>query len=137
MKRRFDWRSRLYTALDTFAARPFVWGSDDCTHFAAAMVEAMTDANPLDDVSPGAYDDAESAAEALSDLGYGDLASYLAETFEEVPIAYARVGDIAVVDSEGIGEGLGIVLGEFLAVRMATGIGRVPRTLAIHAFRVP
>lgn len=77
---------------------PFVWGSNDCCTFAAAAVEALTGANPMESIEH--YDNPLAAARMV-EAGGGllDLATSLLG--ESVSPRMAAVGDVVLLTNEG------------------------------------
>lgn len=137
MKRKHDWRSSLYRRLAEVERTPFAWGSNDCAHFAASCIEAMTGENPLDSLSLPEYETASGAMNALAAIGFGDLPSAVAGIFDEVPPSLAQIGDIAICETAETGCALAIVLGETLGAVGSKGYYAGPREAMIRAFRVP
>jgi hypothetical protein len=132
--RRADWRPRLVAWLTEVTDRPFAYGSHDCALFAAGAVEAMTG----DDLAAeyrGAYQSLKGGLKLLGKDGMADHVAVLRARFEEIPPAFAAVGDIAVIGEVGT-PALGIFEGEHVVVLRDTGIGFIPRAAATMAFRV-
>lgn len=135
MKRLKDWEPRLVEYLATAARTPFQAGTHDCALFMGACVEAMTGVDPAAKWR-GKYKTIKSGIARVRRAGHADHVAVVAAMFEEVAPAYARRGDIGVVDgSEGFGA-LGIVQGEGVYVLTHTGLGLEPRRNLKRAFRV-
>jgi hypothetical protein len=89
-----DWQQRFAEFGRTRITMPFAWGSNDCCTFAAAAVEALTGANPMESVP--AYDNPLEAARLIEDGGgLEQLAVSLLGA--PVPPVMAAVGDIVLV----------------------------------------
>lgn len=130
------WRSALFQAIEVHRRQPFAYGSHDCCILAADAVLAMTG---VDFAVPfrGTYSDAASALDRLQEEGYEDQVALAVANFPEVPIAQARVGDLAAVPADGWTMALGIVTGPMITVLAPAGIGTVPLVAdANRAFRV-
>lgn len=136
MTRLPDWRVRLVRTLDDVATKPFDWGDTDCVFgLAAPAVEAVTGEKMVEEFR-GTYSTAAGAVRALLNHGYADLPDYLAQHFVERPPALARVGDLVLIRADETGWGIGVVLGDRVAVMTPTGYGTVTRDRAERAFEV-
>ncbi|PKP67337.1 MAG: hypothetical protein CVT86_01940 [Alphaproteobacteria bacterium HGW-Alphaproteobacteria-8] len=134
MTRLPDWKPRLTAWLGATARRPFAEGENDCALFFAGAVEAMTGT----DIAArwrGRYCTTKAGLRALRRAGFADHVALAATLFDEVPPAYARIGDCAVVPTAE-GPALGIVQGELIYVLGPAGLSRLPRARATRAFRV-
>lgn len=129
-----DWKPRLTAWLARAARRPFAEGEHDCALFFAGAVEAMTGTDPAA-VWRGRYPSTAAGLRMLRREGFADHVALAAARLPEVPAAYARTGDGAVVPTPD-GPALGLVQGEMIYVLGPTGLRLVPRSLASHAFRV-
>lgn len=127
-----DWRPRLAAYLEEVRDRPFAYGSHDCALFVAGAVEAMTGK----DLAANYRDRYDSLKAGLKLLTQGDHVALVGRLLEEVPPAFAQVGDIAAIGRVGI-PALGIFEGETILVLRDEGLGRMPRAAATQAFRVP
>ena len=125
-----DWRPRLVAYLEEVRARPFGYGSHDCALFAAGAVMAMTGTDLASDYR-GRYG---SLKEGLKLAGTSHL-RILRQHFEEVPTAFAGVGDLAMIGEIGF-PALGIFEGEHILVLREDGLGLMPRAAATQAWRV-
>lgn len=135
MKRFDDWEPRLVAFVLGRMQAQFAYGVDDCALFAAGAVQAMTGV----DLARGfrGYRTLASGRRRLAERGFADHVALAAAHFEEVPPAFAHRGDVAVVEGDG-GHALGIVQGEVVYVLQPVGgVGLVPITSALRAFRVP
>jgi len=130
--RRPDWRPRLVAYLEEVRARPFAYGTHDCALFVAGAVEAMTGF----DAAAGFRDQYDSLKGGLKLLPKGDHVALVGRLLEEVPVAFAQVGDIAVIGEIGV-PALGLFEGESVLVVRDEGVGHMPRSAATQAFRVP
>lgn len=134
MKRLPDWRTRLTAYVVDTAHDPFVPGKTDCALWAAGAVEAMTG----EDLARGfrGYRTIAGGWKKLKAKGFVDHVALLASVLEEIPPAFAQVGDVAVVAGED-GPALGIVQGELIYVSAPAGRSLLPLSHARRAFRVP
>ncbi len=94
-----DWQMRFEAFVRERQDMPFVWGSNDCAHFTAACVQALTgmDLTPPD-LRP--YNTELQAARALKAYG-GIIGIATAALGEPVPVFMARIGDVVVSASVG------------------------------------
>jgi hypothetical protein len=136
MKRKFDWRTRLFAVISENRKREFCWGEWDCARFAAACVEAMTGEDFFAPYA-GQYDDPLSSAKALIANGHHDLVSLASALFTECHPSMARVGDLAAIDCGENDYALGVFLGDHIGcITPKDGYGIVPRESAAMAWRV-
>lgn len=128
-----DWRPRLTAYLAGVSRTPFEYGKHDCALFAAGAVEAMTG----EDVARGfrGYRTLKAGVKKARAKGFRDHVEIFAKRFDEVPVAMAQVGDVAIVPGDD-GLAVGIVQGEQIYVAAPRGIGLVPLLTAKQAFRV-
>lgn len=130
---RTDWRARLGVYLATEARTPFHYGKSDCALFAAGAVNAMTGNDPSASYR-GRYTTLRGGLRILRKDGFRDHVERTAALFAEVSPQRAQAGDIAVVDTPN-GPSLGVVQGEWIAVRTISGLGFVPIDQATRVFR--
>lgn len=136
MKRKKDWRADLMRYVERTACLPFAPGTQDCAVWTAGAVRAMTG---TDMAAPyrGNYETLAEGYLLLRRSGYEDAIEIAAENLPSIPPLQAQVGDVAVVMPEGSNEpALGIVQGPFVYVLREDGLGHVPLSDAIRAFRV-
>ncbi len=130
---RSDWRARLGAYLATEARTPFEYGRSDCALFAAGGLNAMTGSDPAANYR-GRYTSLRGGLRILRKDGFRDHVERAAALLAEVSPQRARVGDIAVVDTAD-GPSLGVVQGEWIAVRTMIGLGFVAIDQAKRVFR--
>lgn len=128
-------RKRLIEYVAKAARTPFQWGKHDCALFAAGAVKAQTGKDPARGLR-GRYSTVSGAMKHLRKLGYTSLGDLAGAQFQEIPPAFAQVGDIAVVHDDAATEALGVVQGERIYVLRPDGLGLVPLMSARRAFRV-
>lgn len=128
------WRAALAVEVEVHRRRPFAWGSEDCALFAADCVRAMTGVD-LAEALRGRYRSQKGAGRVLAAAGFGNVAELLAASLNEIPPAFAGVGDLAVIAGPA-GPSVGIVIGGLIAARAADGIASVPLARASQAFRI-
>lgn len=129
------WQDRLDRLVAQATRKPFVWGSHDCGLWAASAVEAQTGVDFAAGFR-GRYDSFEAALKLLRAAGYEDHVALAAAHLPEIPVAFARVGDIAAVDFESAGMTLTVVAGHRLIGPMPAMRGNMPLTSACRAFAV-
>lgn len=130
-----DWRPRLDAWVAKSHAMPFEWGVHDCALNAASAVEAQTGVDFAADYR-GQYDSAESGATLLLAHGHANHAEFAASLLPEIPVAFARIGDIAAIDFGRLGFALMVVAGHRLIGPMERMAGNFPLTAASRAFAV-
>lgn len=135
MSRVLGWRTRLNAELDRSRSMPFAWGTNDCCTFAARCVEAVT-GEDLAAAYPRNYRTAKGALAALKRAGFDDLTQLAAAHCEEIAPSLASAGDLAAIRSDATGWALGVVIGERIAFIGPDGLGSVPITDAVKAYRV-
>lgn len=137
MKRRDDWRARLSDVTDRQRQDPFVWGKHDCAiGFASAVVEAIT-GEDLARGYRGKYASPRGALKLLAESGAETLGDFVAMKLPEINPAFARLGDIGVIEADGlITEALCMVDATGLVVMTETGHGHRPRSDLKRAFKV-
>jgi len=133
MGMRRDWRARLGAYLATEARRPFEYGTSDCALFAAGALNTMTGSDPSA-AYRGRYTSLRGGLRILRKDGFRDHVERAAALLSEVAPQRMQVGDIAVVETAD-GPSLGVVQGEWVAVRTLTGLGFVPVDQATCVFR--
>ncbi|HWA22334.1 MAG TPA: hypothetical protein VG735_08070 [Caulobacterales bacterium] len=129
--RRADWPERLAAYINGREAVAFAWGPNDCCSFAAGAVLALTGDDPMRALRRR-YRSARGATRLLNEQ---TLESHLDERFARVGVAMAHRGDVALVEIEGR-PSVAIVEGEMLVAPGLNGLVRVPRGLAVGAWRV-
>lgn len=137
LTRRDDWRARLAAEMDRQRRDPFVWGRQDCAiGFAAGIVEAITGVD-LARGYRGKYASPKGAIKLLRDSGAETLADFAALHLPECPPAFARLGDLGIVASDGpVGQAICMVDASTLVLQGPDGHHRAPREKMIRAFRV-
>lgn len=129
-----NWQASLTDYAASVAAMPFDPATHHCAFFAAGAVRAMTGVD-LAAKWRGRTKTVAAGLRALRRAGFDDHVALVAAHFDEVPPAFAQVGDIAVLATEGQ-PALGIVAGPVVYVLHPHGLGTVPLTDAQRAFRV-
>lgn len=131
-----DWRPRLVAYLSAHARAAFRPGVHDCALFVAGAVEAMTGTD-LAAEWRGGYRSLSAGRDQLRSAGFDSPAGLAAALFEAVPPILAREGDIAVLRGDDGQDALGLVQGALIYVLRPDGLGLVPLTEAVVAYRVP
>lgn len=137
LRRLDDWRARLAAEMDRQRRDPFAWGKHDCAiGFAAGIVEALTGVDMARGYR-GKYASPRGALKLLKDEGADSLSAFVAARLPGVLPAFANVGDIGVVASDGpLAEALCMIDASGLVVMTEQGHGRRPRGDLITAFKV-
>ena len=113
----------LHDYINTKRDQAFGWSTHDCCiGFAAGAVKVQTGIDPLEDVKP--WKDMKGAASELKKRGGWFEA--VSSRLTEIPPAFAKRGDVALVEGPGV-TALMIVDGETLVGVGADGLVRLPR----------
>ncbi len=127
------WEARLISTIEREDGVAFSWGLHDCLTLVADCCLAVTDVDPMADISP--YETEEGAQEVLQGLGYRDVSEALASHFEEIPPALARRGDCGVVELRGVVASV-VVMGAISYGRSERGLLKFPTSRVTRAFKV-
>ena len=111
MTRLPDWRERLLAYVASISAEPFRPGRHDCIILAAGGRQALTGVDLMENWR-GRYRSVEDGLELARQQGCENPFEWVVQGLEEVPAAFAQVGDIALLDGTNGMPGLGIVAGE-------------------------
>jgi len=136
-----DWPERLQEVVAEAQDKRFEWGSHDCALFAMNVVFALT-GEDLAISFRGKYRTARGAAGQMIRFAGGgveEMADKMAEMHDikETPVAFARRGDVVLIDIESVGPALGIVLGQDATfVSLASGLTRRPLLECRRAWRI-
>lgn len=117
--------------IDRVATRRFQWGVNDCLIMVAGAVELVTGVDHAEGFR-GRY---RSLAEAKKLIGTTPL-QFVSDRLEGIEPVRAVDGDVGAV-RQGREWAFGIFMGPHLYVQTENGIGILPRTDAVKAFRVP
>jgi len=117
--------------VDRVAGRKFQWGVNDCLIMVAGAVELLTGVDHADGFR-GRYG---SLAEGKKLIGT-TLLRFVAARLQPIEAVRAIDGDVGAV-KQGREWGFGVFIGPYLYVMTENGIGILPRTDAVKAFRVP
>lgn len=117
--------------IDRVAGRPFQWGVNDCLIMVAGAVELLTGVDHAEGFR-GRY---HSLAEGKR-LAGKSLLRFVGERLKPIHPVWAVDGDVGAV-KQGREWGFGVFVGPYLYVMTETGIGILPRTDALKAFKVP
>lgn len=125
-----NWDSRLADYIESKREIPFAYGSNDCAHFVAGAVEAVTGEDVFSDLR-GTYDTEFGSLRIIKELGKSDLGEVIDSMFDEITISHAQRGDIAFFDGS-----IGVVMGSFAWFVSDDGLERVPRAMWDKAWSV-
>lgn len=124
-------RAILSDYIDSVAGKRFQWGVNDCLIMVAGAVELLTGVDHADGFR-GRYN---SLAEGKALIGT-TLLRFVAERLDGIRTVDATDGDVGAV-KQGREWGFGVFIGPYLYVMTETGIGILPRSDAVKAFKVP
>ena len=128
--RHSDWEQRLSSYIATRRHRPFEYGVNDCAHFVADAVQAMTGEDPMPELR-GQYDSEFGSLRVMTEKGQGSLEATVDAKFQEIGIGHAQRGDIAFFDGS-----IGVVMGSFAWFVSDDGLEQVPRSMWDKAWSV-
>jgi hypothetical protein len=114
---------------------PFEWSKSDCLAMAGAMAARILGEDPTEPIRKR-YHDETSSKRVMVEEGWRSMGDVAGSLFARIPVAWARVGDWAHVRNEDGTDGLGVVAGDVVFVKMKSGCGFVPLLRAEGAFRV-
>lgn len=124
--------SILSAYIDEVARRPFAPGENDCLLMVAGAVERLTGVDHAADYR-GRY----STIEEGKALVGGDLLGFVASILPEIPEGWrgAHDGDIAAMQHDG-DWAFGVIAGPNIYAVTPDGLGVLPRSAALKAFKV-
>lgn len=130
-----DWQPRLVAWLRAANGRPIEPGRHDCCLFGAGAVLAQTG---TDFAAPwrGRYTTMAGGRRVLRKAGFADHVALIAAHLPEVAPAFAREGDLAVLETPD-GPAVGVNQGSVLYVLTETGrLGFAPIAPGLRMFKV-
>jgi hypothetical protein len=133
MMRKENWPELLIAEIERHRKLPFSWGESNCFYFPMDCAKAITGID-LWERERGCTSETD-FKRRLVDNGLANLAEAFAQVFQECPPAFARRGDIGVVEYQGILCGV-MVEGVDVVGKTLDGTLRVPRSLLKRAFRI-
>lgn len=125
-----NWEERLSDYIATKRHEPFVYGVNDCAHFVAGAVQAVTGKYPMPELR-GQYDSEFGSLRAAMEIGNGSLEATVDAKFPIIGIGHAQRGDIAFFDGS-----IGVVMGSFAWFVSDDGLEKVPRSMWDKAWSV-
>ncbi len=129
-----DWRARLSTHIAGHSRVAYRPGSHDCILFAGGARAAVR-GEDLTGPYMGRYTTLEEGFELLHSLGFADHVEAITQGLEEIPVAFAQVGDLVELEGEDGLAAMGVVGGEHIYALLPRGAGIVPLTSARRAWR--
>ncbi len=113
---------------------PFAWGAADCLAFCGACAKQATGWDPGASLRRR-YRSEIGARRVMAAEGWRDMGNVAASLVPEVHPSRAATGDWAHVRDDDGRDGLGVVVGERIAVRTEAGMAQVPLGRALRVFR--
>lgn len=130
-----NWRSGLYNLISEVELTPFKYGVHDCAIFPGKVVKVIT-GEDLYSGFEGKYKTAAGGVRKLkAATGFTSHIDFIASKYEETPVAFAREGDLGLVDTDD-GDSVVVMLGSFAAGLGGEGIVRFPIEQVKTAFKV-
>ncbi|HWL06206.1 MAG TPA: hypothetical protein VNQ99_14955 [Xanthobacteraceae bacterium] len=134
MTRREDWEARFAAVVERHSRLPFTWGQSNCVYLAADVVEAITGEDPCPD-QRGCADERD-YLRRLAAQGHDDIGDAFAARLPEIPPAFARRGDVGVIDVDGRDAGVVVIGAEVIGKDRDGRMLRVARSQMVRAFKV-
>ena len=128
------WEEALDAVVRAAGERPFAYGAHDCCRFAAECVDAITGGDYLKRLSAEYHDEASMLA-YLAATGGVQLAAMQWLGAGDERWSQARRGDVCLVPTER-GDGLGVCVGDRIAVAADHGLALYPLTAARRVWRI-
>jgi hypothetical protein len=128
MPRSHDWPERLHRIIESAAELSFEWGRFDCALHVCNCIRALIDVDPAADYR-GKYSDAAGAAKIYGESFEQFIAATCAKlNFEEVPVTFARRGDVVFLDNDSPQGAIGVVStdGRFASCASDKGLVLLP-----------
>lgn len=118
-------------------AEPFAWDAEaDCIGWAAGVAQDIIGRDPIARIC-GRYSTEAGARRVMANEGWKNLSDVARAFFpHEIHPAEAVTGDWAVIVNEDGTETIGVVSNAMIAAKTKAGMGQVPRSRAVSAFRV-
>lgn len=129
-----DWRERLLDLMNRTSRQAYRPGVHDCVLFAAAARLAVRGEDLLAAID-GRYSSIEEGYALAAEAGFDTPFEGVVNGLEEIPPAYAQVGDLAMLDGVDGNPAMGVVQGEAIYTVGPRGIDLVPLTAAKRAWR--
>ncbi|WP_420406905.1 DUF6950 family protein [Hoeflea sp.] len=118
----------------TARAETYVYGSNDCFFLGLKVIDALNGTSHVKTYS-GAYRTLKGAQRALRKRGHTSIVTLYAGLLPQIPWGRARIGDLAVVDVDGV-EHVGVHGGQAWMSITESGPVTWPLHMAKAAFKV-
>lgn len=135
MSRLPNWREALRDYLAAHARTVIRPGQHDCITWSAGARAAMTGIDVMAG-HRGSYSSIEEGLQLCLQHGFEDHVAAVTQGLEEIPVAYAQVGDLVEMEGADGLAAMGIVGGALVHVLHLRGAGIAPLTDAKRAWRV-
>jgi len=123
-----DWRLRLGQIIESARELEFEWGIFDCALHVSNCVRAMTGVDPAANYRDTYFD--EAGAAQIYGTSFADFIASQAAALglQEVPVTFARRGDVVLVDNNTAQGCVGVVSMDprFVSCAADTGLVLVP-----------
>ena len=129
-----DWRARLSAHISEHSRIAYRPGSHDCILFAGGARAAVR-GEDLTGPYMGHYTTLEEGFNLLRSLGFASHIEAVTQGLEEIPVAFAQVGDLVELEGDDGLAAMGVVGGEHIYALLPRGAGIVPLTSARRAWR--
>lgn len=129
-----DKREAIRPVIDRYRNVEFRWGKHDCAIFGADCVKAQGGPD-LARGYRGKYSTMMGGIKRARKNGYNSHVDIFEKNLNEIPVAFACTGDIAIIDTAD-GPAIGVVDGaNIFAMRETVGLTVVPLNKAIKTLR--
>lgn len=138
--RKAGWEGRLNAVIDAARSVPFVWGISDCSTFAADVVLALCDVDPMVGIRL-AYTNQANAYLLISQMtGGGDLGQAAEGLLPglgmpEIAPGFAQAGDVALITTDD-GPMMAIVYDHRVVAKTPNGVAFVARENILRTWAV-
>lgn len=122
-----DWPERLHRMIESAGELSFEWGKFDCALHVCNCIRALVDVDPAIEYR-GKYSDEAGAAQIYGESFEQFIAKSCASLgFTEVPVTFARRGDVVFIDNATPQGAIGVVSsdGRFASCASEKGLVQV------------
>lgn len=124
MNRRYDWASKMHSAIDYHKDKSFEWGKNDCCIFTARVIDAMCDSSLEEDLAKK-YQDEKTALNYIKQSN--GIKSAIESHLGKSEVGRPKRGD-AVLFINDDREAVGICTGASIVSMGIFGISSVDRS---------
>ena len=130
-----DWPERFQQVINEHENIPFEYGVNDCAIFSGKILEALTGHDFYSSFIGRYKTKIGGFRQFRKATGHKSHVHFIKAKFEEVPVAFAQVGDLAILNSED-GPAVVVIAGQFAIGLNNIGLVRFPIEQVSNAYRV-